>query len=145
MDNYCSLKKEAPQLIMPGTTYTTVSFTPDDVSTDTHAMLKPAGLIMPCTDGFGFLWAMLKWADAGEDEVGEYRDRFIRDPFGIKDTTATDHRTGTPGQESWTKSWGIKVFRDQPVALQVLHTSAFPQTLILAEFKLFIIEGATNG
>ncbi|WP_190124161.1 hypothetical protein [Streptomyces inusitatus] len=39
----------------------------------------------------------------------ELRDQFVRDPFGIADTTATEHRTPAAGGQDYVKGHGIFV------------------------------------
>jgi hypothetical protein len=147
----CSLKTDTPQLIPGGGGYHIVRF-PYEVESidaqDMHPQAQPdgarvsdwqtddrSGLVWPTASGWGHLQAMIQW-EAGD--YTELRDRFIRDPFGAADTTATDHRPPSPGMQCFTKAWGIYVRPETPIALAVGHTSKAPVKLTLAEFKLII-------
>ncbi|MDX3069795.1 hypothetical protein PV518_48075, partial [Streptomyces sp. ND04-05B] len=136
----CSLKRELDELIQPGTTYQIVRFPfgsaePYDKFT-MHQIVQPdgyvidsanwdadprSGLIWPAKAGWGVVSAMFQWESS---DATEYRDQLVRDPLGLGsptpvDTTATDHRSTTPGIESYTKMWQLFVDPDTPLAVQV--------------------------
>ncbi|CAM5456789.1 hypothetical protein SHIRM173S_03921 [Streptomyces hirsutus] len=54
----------------------------------------------------------------------------MRDPLGLttnpNDTTATEHRTPTPGGQYYVKNHGIFVEPGTPLALRVTHNDAAP-------------------
>ena len=156
----CSLKRDVPQLIQPGTTYQVVRFPFGSGESydrwEMHQMVQPdghvvtdwdsadrSGLIWPSHAGWGHLYAMIHW------EAGDYtetRDQYVRDPLGLtsnpEDTTATDHRTPGPGAQLVTKSHGIFVTPGMPLALRVTHDDAVPRLMTLAELKLVIHHAA---
>jgi hypothetical protein len=151
----CSLKRDTPQLVRPDS-YTVVRFPfgsrePYDPhgmhqarQPDGHVITswdadERSGLIWPSASGWGQLYAMIQW-EAGS--YTELRDQYVRDPLGLtstpNDTTATDHRAPTPGGQYFTKSHGIFVNPETPLALRVRHNDAVARRLLLAEFKLVI-------
>lgn len=160
----CSLKVDTPQLIAPGTAYKIVRFPFGAAeSTDRFAMhqaVQPdgyvvsdwatddrSGLIWPSQAGWGHLHAMIQWeAASGTGGYSELRDQYVRDPLGLtpnpNDTTATEHRTPTPGGQYYVKNHGVFVDAGTPVALRVTHNDANPRLLTLAEFKLVIHHAA---
>ncbi|MFZ4160416.1 hypothetical protein ACOZDE_18595 [Streptomyces griseoincarnatus] len=152
----CSLKVDTPQLIPPGTTYRIVRFPfgagestdrfemhqtvqPDGYVVTDYATDDRSGLIWPSRPGWGHLYAMIQWEAGGYTEL---RDQYVRDPLGLtpspNDTTATEHRTPTPGGQYFVKNHGIFVNPGTPLALRVTHNDAAPRLLTLAEFKLVI-------
>lgn len=153
-DPILSLKVDIPQSIKPRV-WTVVRFPYDGESYDPfgmHEKLQPvdgyevrdwqrndrSGLVWPTSDGWGTLHAMVQWEPGGYDEL---RDQLVRDPLNLTtgaDTTATDHRVPTPGMQSFTKTWGMFVHPETPLALRVMHTDARPRMLTLAELKLEI-------
>ncbi|WP_327594719.1 hypothetical protein [Streptomyces chartreusis] len=160
----CSLKVDTPQLIPPGTTYRVVRF-PFGAAEPTdrfqmHQAVQPdgyvvadwstddrSGLIWPSKEGWGHLYAMIQWeAASATGGYTELRDQYVRDPLGLtptpNDTTATEHRTPTPGGQFYAKSHGIFVDPGTPLALRVTHNDANPRQLTLAEFKLVIHHAA---
>ncbi|WP_031111521.1 hypothetical protein [Streptomyces sp. NRRL S-146] len=160
----CSLKVDTPRLISPGTAYTIVRF-PFGVAESTdrfemHQAVQPdgyvvsdwatddrSGLIWPSKAGWGHLHAMIQWEPAsGAAGYTELRDQYVRDPLGLtpnpNDTTATEHRTPTPGGQYFVKNHGVFVAPGTPVALRVTHNDAVPRLLTLAEFKLVIHDAA---
>ncbi|MEU6594799.1 hypothetical protein ABZ923_37330 [Streptomyces sp. NPDC046881] len=158
----CSLKVDTPQSIPSSASYTIVRFPygaaeptdrfemhqalqPDGSTVTNYATDDRSGLIRPSRAGWGSLYALIQWEapTATSGTVTEYRDQFVRDPLGEtatpNDTTATDHRAATPGGQFWTKSWGIFVTPDVPLALRVTHNGTVgPLLMTLAEFKLVI-------
>lgn len=156
----CSLKFDTPQLIQPGSSYQILRFPfGAEESTDRfemHQLAQPdgyvitdpatddrAGLIWPSTAGWGHLYAMIQWeAASAAGGYTELRDQYVRDPLGLTptpaDTTATEHRTPTPGAQFFAKSHGIFVTPMTPLALRVTHNDVNPRTVTLAEFKLAI-------
>ncbi|MFD0208959.1 hypothetical protein ACFVH9_07465 [Streptomyces hirsutus] len=160
----CSLKVDVPQLVAPGAAYKVVRF-PFGAAEPTdrfamHQAVQPdgyvvadwatddrSGLIWPSKAGWGHLHAMIQWEAASA--VGGYtelRDQYVRDPLGLTpspgDTTATEHRTPTPGGQFYVKGHGIFVDPEVPVALRVTHNDVAPRLLTLAEFKLVIHHAA---
>jgi hypothetical protein len=93
-----------------------------------------SGLIWPSVAGWGTLTALLYW-EAGD--YSELRDRFVRDPLGAYDSTATEHRPPSPGIQCFHKSHEMFVRPDVPVAL-LAAVNAGSCRLTLAEFKLAI-------
>lgn len=159
----CSLKRASPQLIEPNS-YTIVRF-PFGAAESydrcaMHQVTQPdghmvtgwdaderSGLIWPSSSGWGHLYAMLQW-EAPTSASGAYtelRDQFVRDPLGLAspaDTTATDHRTPSPGAQFFCKSHGLFVNPSAPLALRVMHNAPAALHLTLAEFKLVLHEAA---
>lgn len=156
----CSLKVDTPQLIQPGTTYRIVRFPfgaaeptdrfemhqsvqPDGYVVSNWATDDRSGLIWPSKEGWGHLHAMLQWEAGGYTEL---RDQYVRDPLGLtpapNDTTATEHRTPTPGGQYFVKNHAIFVEPGTPLALRVTHNDSVPRLLTLAEFKLAIYDAA---
>lgn len=161
----CSLKVDVPQLIPPGTTYRIVRFPfgaaepsdrfgmhqavqPDGYVVTDYATDDRSGLIWPSKSGWGHLYALLQWeAASATGGYTELRDQYVRDPLSLgsptpNDTTATDHRAPSIGQNFFTKSHGIFVNPDTPVAVRVTHNDTNPRLLNIAEFKLVIHEAA---
>ncbi|MFJ9961085.1 hypothetical protein [Streptomyces avermitilis] len=144
---YCSLKTTTPQRIAADGAYHIVRFPfGAGESTDDHNMHAVqsvadwtrddrSGLIWPKVSGHGVLSAMVQWEPGGYTEL---RDRFVRDPFGEPDTTATDHRPPSPGMQAFTKVWQIQVDPTTPLALAVAHNDSSTRAVTLAEFKLAI-------
>lgn len=148
----CSLKTEIPQSIPGGGAYSIVRFPfgsgesidehnmhartqPDRVRVGAWQADDRSGLIWPAASGWGHLQAMIQWESG---DYTELRDRFVRDPLGAADTTATEHHVPSPGMQCFTKSWGIYVNPETPIALAVGHTAKSSVRLTLAEFKLII-------
>lgn len=156
----CSLKVDVYQSIPAGNTYRTVRFPfgtgessdrfnmhqttqPDGHVVSDWATDDRSGLIWPSRAGWGQLYAMIQWESAsGTNGYTELRDQFVRDPFGVADTTATEHRAPTPGIQCYVKGHGIFVSPDVPLALRVMHNDNSARMLTLAEFKLVIHEAA---
>ncbi|HEY9370448.1 hypothetical protein [Streptomyces sp.] len=149
----CSLKTDTPQVIPADGKYHVVRF-PFVESYDAHHMHDPAqpdgrqvkgwqrddraGLIWPAADGWGSLSAMIYWEDGGYTEL---RDRFVRDPLGLStgaDSTATEHRPRSPGQQFFHKSHELFVHPGTPIALLVAHNDSRARRITLAELKLAI-------
>ncbi|MCX5326267.1 hypothetical protein [Streptomyces sp. NBC_00120] len=154
----CSLKRDTPQLIQPGTKYQIVRFPFGSLessdSAEMHQMQQPdgftistwesedrSGLIWPSRTGWGHLYAMVQWESG---EYTELRDQFVRDPLAFgpdpENTTATDHRPKSPGAQCFTKSHGVFVDPSVPLALRVTHNDKVARNLTLAEFKLVIYD-----
>lgn len=108
---------------------------PDAYVVQDWAQDDRSGLIWPAVDGLGCVEANLHW-EAGD--YTELRDRFVRDPFGAPDSTATDHRPPSPGMQCFTKGHWIKVSRFTPLSLMVSHNDTVARGLIMAQFKLTI-------
>jgi hypothetical protein len=166
----CSLKRDFNQLIQPGTTYQTLRFPFGAAESSDrfqmHQLSQPdgyvisaagwdsderSGLIWPSRAGWGHLYAMVQWeaasAPAASGGYTELRDQFVRDPLSLgsptpNDTTATEHRSPTPGIQCFVKNWGVFVDPDTPLAFRVAHNDTAPRNVILAEFKLVIHEAA---
>ncbi|MFD4832065.1 hypothetical protein ACFWPV_19745 [Streptomyces uncialis] len=156
----CSLKVETPQLIPAGDTYRIIRFPyGTHESSDRFNMHQAeqldgppvldyatddrSGLIRPSRAGWGQLYAMIQWESAsGTNGYTELRDQFVRNPLGVVDTTATEHRAPTPGIQCYVKGHGIMVYPDVPLALRVMHNDNAPRRVTLAEFKLVIHEAA---
>ncbi len=133
-------------MIAPGTTYQIVQFPfgtaePSD-RYNMHQRRQPngyvidsanwdsdprSGLIWPERAGWGTLQALMQWDPS---DATEFRDQFVRDPFGFtpnpNDTTATDHRAVTSGGQYWTKVWGIFVDPATPSPCALRTTRAPP-------------------
>ncbi|MEV5929917.1 hypothetical protein ACPCSG_27040 [Streptomyces cellulosae] len=152
----CSLKVDTPQLVDPGTAYKVVRFPFGAAESsdrfEMHQVVQPdgyvvadwstddrSGLIWPSKPGWGVLHAMVQWEAS---TATEFRDQYVRDPLGLtpnpNDTTATEHRSPTPGADYFVKTHGIFVDPAVPLALRVTHNDSAPRLLTLAEFKLAI-------
>lgn len=94
-----------------------------------------SGLIWPATAGWGTLTSLLYWEPG---DYNELRDRFVRDPLGVYDSTATEHRPPSPGIQCWHKSHEMFVRPDVPIGLLVAQDAGVSRKLTLAEFKLAI-------
>lgn len=144
----CSLKMDVPQTI-PKNTWTVVKFPYDSEESydpgDMHPLVQGgieepypnssrSGLVYPAHDGpFARLDWMVQWEN---DYASEYKDQLCRDPFGIADTTATSHRTPSPGMQCFVGSWDIFVHPDVPLSLRVAHNHTSSLRIVLAEFKI---------
>ncbi|MFZ3595025.1 hypothetical protein [Streptomyces sp. BH104] len=153
----CSLKRDTPQIIQPGSPYQIVRFPFGSLeSTDNHEMHQVettdytiatwdsderSGLIWPARPGWGHLYAMIQWEGGNYTEL---RDQFVRDPLGYgsdpNNTTATDHRPPSPGMQCFTKSHGVFVDPNVPLALRATHNDKVARAITLAEFKLVIYD-----
>jgi hypothetical protein len=152
----CSLKVDTPQAMPGGGEYNIVRFPYEQgaESYDPHCMHEPAdplgyqvqdwqrddrsGLIWPAVDGWATLTALIYW-EAGD--YTELRDRFVRDPLdlaGGADSTATEHRPPSPGQQFFHKTHEMFVHPGTPVALLAAHNAPKSCRITLAEFKLAI-------
>lgn len=94
-----------------------------------------SGFIWPNAEGWGCLEANIHW-EAGD--YTELRDRFVRDPEGVPDSTATDHRAPTTGLQAFTKQHWLKVRPAVPLVLMVSHDSTTPKKIVMAQFKLTV-------
>ncbi|MDJ1138017.1 hypothetical protein [Streptomyces iconiensis] len=98
-----------------------------------------ASLIWPSADGWGAVTAMIQWEAGGYTEL---RDQFVRDPLGLtdrpNDTTATDHRTPSPGMQCFTKHHELFVHPHVPLAVRVGQNAGRSRALVHAQFKLAI-------
>jgi hypothetical protein len=146
-----SLKVDVPQSVPDDGQYHVVRFPYTAESYDPWGMHQPtqpdggavtswskddrSGLIWPETAGWGVLTSLIYWEAGGYDEL---RDRFVRDPLGDYDSTATDHRAPSPGIQCFTKHHEIFVRPDVPIALLVAHDATSARRVTLAEFKLAI-------
>lgn len=147
----CSLIAGEPQSI-PAGGYHIVRFPFDGESYDGHGMhnaLQPdpytmgswslddrSGLIWPSISGWGVLTANVHWEAGGYTEL---RDRFVRNPLGeAPDSTATDHRSPSPGMQCFTKTHQLFVHPDVPLAFLVSHNDSVPRRITHAQFKLAI-------
>lgn len=149
---FCSLATDRPQKIPPRT-YTLLTFPYGaEESYDVwnmHPAMQPdgaqsvfpddrSGLIWPDTVGLGHLSACIHWEAGGYREI---RDRFVRDPLGLMggpDSTATDHRAPSLGQQFFTKHHEIVVRPNWPLGLLVYHDDSVPRHVTYAQFKLTI-------
>lgn len=146
-----SLKVDTPQTIPSDGDYHVARFPYTTESYDPWGMHQPeqpdgatitswktddrSGLIWPACEGWGVLTSLIYWEAGNYDEL---RDRFVRDPLGDYDSTATDHRPPSPGIQCFTKQHQIFVRPDVPLALLVAHDATTARKLTLAEFKLAI-------
>jgi hypothetical protein len=147
----CSLKVDTPQTIPNDGGYHVVRFPYPDQSYEAWGMHTPvqpdgrtvtswakddrSGLIWPSVAGWGVLTSLIYWEAGDYDEL---RDRFVRDPLGDYDSTATEHRPPSPGIQCWHKTHELFVRPDIPLALLVAHDASSSKKLTLAEFKLVI-------
>jgi hypothetical protein len=153
---FCSLQASLDQVIHPKL-YTLLRFPFDDESTDVWGMHQPvqpdgrtvqyprdpeSGLIWPAAEGLGHLTACIHWEAGGYTEI---RDQFVRDPLGVPDTTATDHRAPSPGQQFFTKHHEIIVRPGVPLGLFVYHNDSKPRKVTYAQLKLSIHPLAVPG
>jgi hypothetical protein len=151
-----SLKTDTPQSIPPGPAYQVVRFPYPDQSYDAWSMHQPvqpdgravtswsrddrSGLIWPTCTGWASVYALAYW------EAGDYREvrsRIVRDPLrapedGGPDSTDTEDDAANPGGQFRSKSWGMFVNPETPLALMVRHDSPTTERLVLAEFKVAI-------
>lgn len=146
-----SLKVDSPQTIPADGGYHIVRFPYVGESHDPWGMHEPvqpdggtvtawttddrAGLIWPSVAGWGTLTSLIYWEPGDYDEL---RDRYVRDPLGVYDSTATEHRPPSPGIQCWHKSHEMFVRPDVPIALLVAQDASTARKLTLAEFKLAI-------
>lgn len=146
-----SLKVDTPQSIASDGGYHIVRFPYPDQSYDAWSMHTPeqpdghtvsswskddrSGLIWPSVAGWGVLTSLIYW-EAGD--YAELRDRYVRDPLGDYDSTATEHRPPSPGIQCWHKSHEMFVSPDVPLALLVAQDAGVSRKVTLAEFKLVI-------
>ncbi|MFI6198958.1 hypothetical protein ACIBCS_27740 [Streptomyces phaeochromogenes] len=146
-----SLKVDIPQSIPADGNYHVVRFPYPDQPYDPwsmHTAAQPdgsavtnwktddrSGLIWPSVSGWGVLTSLIYW-EAGN--YSELRDRYVRDPLGVYDSTATEHRPPSPGIQCFHKTHEIFVHPDVPLALLVAHDATSARKLTLAEFKLAI-------
>ncbi|QZE11747.1 hypothetical protein SEA_KARP_179 [Streptomyces phage Karp] len=152
MFNYvCSLKvdEDSPQVI-PKNTWTIVGFpyTATSESSDEWDMHKApvpltnwktdlkSGLITPNAPGWGILAGMVQFADGGD--ATEFRTQFIRDPYGVADTTATIHWATSVGGDYFATNWPFYLRPEQSVALRVYHNASTALELTTAEFKVLL-------
>ncbi|MGW8679678.1 hypothetical protein ACWGNN_01170 [Streptomyces sp. NPDC055817] len=157
----CSLKTDVPQSIPADGGYHVVRFPYGrGESSDVHGMHQlqdphghevrdwrrddRAGLIWPAVEGWGSLTAMIYWEGGGYTEL---RDQIVRDPLGLStgaDSTSTEHRPPSPGEQYFHKSHELFVHPGTPLALLVAHNDSRARRITLAEFKLAIhpVEGA---
>jgi hypothetical protein len=147
----CSLKVDTPQTVPTDGGYHLVRFPYTAESYDPWGMHQPtqpdggavtswsrddrSGLIWPAVAGWGVLTSLIYWEAGDYDEL---RDRFVRDPLGEYDSTATEHRPPSPGIQCWHKTHEMFVSPDVPLALLVAHDATSARKLTLAEFKLAI-------
>ena len=139
---FCSLITQTEQAIAPGV-YTAVRF--EKESTDAegwHAstdLADPASaLIIPKTTTVALLAGAVFWAN--DNTVTQYLQRFTRDPYDpdLIDSTATHDRSATPGAEYEAFTWPMTIRTGQPLALMIGHNSPNPQSITLAEFKVWV-------
>ena len=111
---------------------------PDGGVVDDWATDDRSGLIHPSVDGWGMLTAMVYWAAGDYSEV---RDRFVRDPLGVEDSTATEDYTPTPGGQFRHKTHQIFVHPNVPLAFKVKAWGGMADghTITHAQFKLAIL------
>jgi hypothetical protein len=148
----CSLITSEPQTIPVTSGYRVVRFPFGGESADGHGMHDPvppydspivnwrtddrSGLIWPAVSGWGVLTANVHWEAGGYSEL---RDRFVRDPFGEEpDSTATDHRSPSPGMQCFTKQHQLFVHPGVPLAFLVSHNDSVARKITHAQFKLAI-------
>lgn len=96
-----------------------------------------SGLIWPAADGLGILEMNIIWLAGDYQEV---RDVFVRNLIGdTPDWTAYDHRPPSKGENPFTKTHMLKVYRGVPLALQVAHDAPGDARVRMAQFKLTIL------
>lgn len=145
---YCSLICDTPQLIQPNT-YTALRFDIESSdSTNWHQVSnlqdQRSALITPPADFDdqpAGLYAEVFWASATgmTQPPRQYLSRFSRDPFSAEvDSTCTEDRVPTPGQQFLTKSWVIIVRAGQPLAVMVAHDGSGPLAVTLSQFKVWV-------
>lgn len=144
MSAFTSLIVTTDQLIPPGV-WTVLRF--DTESTDAPGWHTCSDLEDPCSalitpdvTATGFLAAMVQWASATgmATPPTQYLSRFVRDPFGTPDSTATGDRAPTPGAQFERFCWPIVVRDGQPLAVAVNHNGSDPLAVTLAEFKVWV-------
>lgn len=156
---YCSLQASPDQTIPPRA-WTLLTFPYDTESDDRWHMHQPdqpdgttavfpddqSGLIWPAMEGLGHLSACIHWeAASSTGGYTEIRDQFVRDPLGIPDYTAVDHRVPSGGLQFFTKHHELVVRPHVPVGLLVYHNDKLPRKVTYAQFKLSIHPLATVG
>lgn len=138
---FCSLINKNPQLIQPGG-YTALRFAEE--STDalnwhvSNDLANPASaLITPTVTDVGLVAALVFWAPS---DATQLLHRFTRDPYDpeLIDSTATNDRVPTVGQDFHVFTWPIKVRDGQPLALMVGHNASGPVAVNLCEFKVWV-------
>lgn len=132
----CSLIAKTSQVIQPNR-YTLLEFPFGKLESmdreNMHPASKHRGLIYPAHSAWGYLHAMIFW----ERGASEYRDRFVRDPLSKRaDSTNSEHRPASHGNQCFAKSWAMFVHPDVPLGLMVAHNASKPLKVTLAEFKL---------
>ncbi|MGW7518979.1 hypothetical protein ACWGJ2_25660 [Streptomyces sp. NPDC054796] len=134
--------------------YYLVRFPYDDESYDPWKMHDPAkgggdpavfpdprsGLIHPSHEGWGTLSAMVQWAK--DSTPHEYRARFVRDPLGSYDSTATTDTAETGGGQYKAYMWQMFVHPDVPLGLKISARGSgdakIKTPITHAQFKLAI-------
>jgi hypothetical protein len=138
---FCSLIVKKPQLIPPDV-WTAIRF--DTESTDLFTMhadddlsSPDSALILPGITAVGWLSAMVQWAHS---DATQLLHRFTRNPYdpALIDSTCTNDRVPTSGQDFHTFSWPITVRAGQPLALMVCHNASGSAMVNLAEFKVWV-------
>lgn len=135
MATQCKLYRSTPQLIQPNT-WTVLTF--DRAIRNDQGMSADLSLITPPQDG-DFIWARnVRWepitVPGGDTRPRQFMDRFIRDPYGVRDDTGADDRMDTPGRDWNTTAWFFYGNAGQPVGVEVWHDHHEPVEVGHAQF-----------
>ncbi|MEI5100285.1 hypothetical protein RB200_19380 [Streptomyces sp. PmtG] len=143
MATQCKLYTNTAQLIEPET-WTTVRY--DVVLRDDARMSRGDGelrdpssaLIVPSRSG-DFIWYRFVHWDAIEQPEGDVRqrqfmERFVRDPYGGRDSTGSADGDDTAGREFHLGGWAFYGRAGQPVAVEVWHDHHEPVAVVHAQF-----------
>lgn len=137
---FCSLIVKAPQIIPPNV-YTALRF--NEESTDSvgwhdsnDLSVSASALITPDVTDIALLAALVFWAPS---DATQYYHRFTRDPFTAEiDSTATNDKAATTGQNFHCFTWPMTIRNGQPLAVMVTHNASVPVAVNLAEFKVWV-------
>jgi hypothetical protein len=135
------LYTDTPQEVPPQT-WTVLRFEKalrDDGMWGGGGMTDPASaLITPQQDG-DFIWfRFLHWASitvpAGDTRQRQFLAQFVRDPYGVPDSTGTADHGDTAGREFQVAGWQFAGRAGQPVAVRVWHDHHEPVDVLHAQF-----------